>query len=156
MADRWLTYAEAGELFGLSAEAMRKRAHRLRWRTQPGNEGRTLVLVPDGAELHPAAHPAGHHPGVRADELLAEVLAETRRRADAAEARNRELAAELAEQREARARAEGEAQATREALGHERGRAVEAEAERDAARAEVAQWTAGGPFARALRAFLNR
>src|SRR5918997_6125670 len=86
MADRWLTYAEAGELFGLSAEAMRKRAHRLRWRTQPGNEGRTLILVPDGAALHPTAHPAGHRPDVRADELLAEVLAETRRRAGAGQA----------------------------------------------------------------------
>ena len=47
MADRWMTYQQAGNLLGLSAEAARKRAGRQRWRTQPGNDGRTLVLVPE-------------------------------------------------------------------------------------------------------------
>jgi hypothetical protein len=51
----------------------------------------------------------------------------------------------------------------REQLSRERERADRAEvrtgqakAERDAARAELAGWTAGGPLARAWRAFLNR
>ena len=46
----WLTYAQAGERLGLSPEAVRHRARRSGWRTQPGNDGRTLVLVPDDIE----------------------------------------------------------------------------------------------------------
>jgi hypothetical protein len=34
----WLTYAQASERFGVSAEAVRLRARRLGWRTQPGND----------------------------------------------------------------------------------------------------------------------
>jgi hypothetical protein len=34
----WLTYAQIGEQFGMSPEAVRQRARRLRWRTQPGTE----------------------------------------------------------------------------------------------------------------------
>jgi chromosome segregation ATPase len=49
----WLTYAQAGERFGISADAVRFRARRQGWRMQPGNDGRTLVLVPDDAEVHP-------------------------------------------------------------------------------------------------------
>ncbi len=65
--------------------------------------------------------------------------------------------------------AEGEAkrlrevEAAREAVGREQDRAsmeqrarATAEAERDAVRTELAGWTAGGPLARAWRAFLNR
>ena len=47
----WLTYAQAGERFGVSAEAVRLRARRLGWRTQPCNDGRTLVLVPEDADV---------------------------------------------------------------------------------------------------------
>jgi hypothetical protein len=53
MAERWLTYQQAGDALGMTAEAARQRARRLGWRTQPGNEGRTLVLVPDGVEVRP-------------------------------------------------------------------------------------------------------
>ena len=49
----WLTYAQAGERFGMSADAVRMRAHRLGWRMQPGNDGRTLILVPDDAAIEP-------------------------------------------------------------------------------------------------------
>jgi hypothetical protein len=49
----WMTYAEIGKRFGLGAEAARTRVRRLCWRTQPGNDGRTLVLVPDDADLRP-------------------------------------------------------------------------------------------------------
>jgi hypothetical protein len=50
---RWLTYAQAGERFGLSSEAVRLRAKRLGWRVQPGNDGRSLVFVPDDVTVRP-------------------------------------------------------------------------------------------------------
>lgn len=49
----WLTWAQAGARFGISADAARMRANRLGWRTQPGNDGRTLVAVPDDADVKP-------------------------------------------------------------------------------------------------------
>ena len=67
---------------------------------------------------------------------------ELRRRAEAAEA-------DAMAQRDRAARAEGEGAAT----VRER---VRAEAERDEARAQMAEWTAGGPLARAMRALLYR
>jgi hypothetical protein len=42
MPETWLTYAQAGEHFDMSAEAARLRARRLGWRTRPSNNGRTL------------------------------------------------------------------------------------------------------------------
>ena len=53
MTEVWLTYAQAGERFGLTSNAMRMRARRLGWRSQPGNEGRTLILVPDDTTIEP-------------------------------------------------------------------------------------------------------
>jgi chromosome segregation ATPase len=53
MSDTWLTYTQAGERFGLTPNAMRMRAKRLGWRTQPDNHGRTLILVPADAEIEP-------------------------------------------------------------------------------------------------------
>lgn len=65
MPDRWMTYEEAGALFGLSAEAMRKRARRLRWQVQSPNDsqGKARIQVPEGAELRPAGPPPGNPPG---------------------------------------------------------------------------------------------
>jgi hypothetical protein len=67
---------------------------------------------------------------------------------------------ELAELRERVGRAEGEAAALRERGRAEQEQAAarvqEAEAARDAAKGELADWTAGGPLARAWRAFVNR
>ena len=57
MAETWLTYAQAGERFSTSAEAVRLRARRLGWRTQPGNDGRTLVAVPDDVDVQPRPRP---------------------------------------------------------------------------------------------------
>lgn len=53
----WLTYAQAAERLGLSPEAVRHRARRAGWRTMPGNDGRTLVLIPDDevADIRPRA-----------------------------------------------------------------------------------------------------
>lgn len=136
MSDRWLTYEEAGTLFGLSPEAIRKRARRLGWRIQSGNDNqtKTRILVPDGAELRPAGPPPGTPIGDRPDDRPDGLVSELRRRAEAAEAdRNREraerervesererLAAELIPERERRARAEGETAALKDALTRER------------------------------------
>ena len=152
MADKWMTYEAAGELFGLSAEAVRKRSRRLGWRIQAGNEGKALVLVPDGAELQPAGRPPGRPAGDHPDGLLAEV----RRRAEAAEARTRELAGELATQHERAGRAEGEAAALRGAVANEQAQAARERQAREAAERELADWTAGGPLARAWRALAYR
>ena len=62
MPSEWLTYAQAGARFGLSADAIRMRAHRLGWRTQPGNDGRTLVQVPEDAAVQPRARSAEQSP----------------------------------------------------------------------------------------------
>jgi DNA repair exonuclease SbcCD ATPase subunit len=85
----------------------------------------------------------------RAEAAAAEARALANRRAD-----------ELAELRERLGRAETEALALREQAKAERDRAErrvqEIEAQWDNARAELGAWTAGGPLARAWRAFLNR
>ena len=46
MEDLRLTYAEAGQRLGVSAEAVRAKAIRRGWRRQNGNDGRTRVLLP--------------------------------------------------------------------------------------------------------------
>jgi hypothetical protein len=125
-----MTYQEAGTLFGMSGDAARKRAHRLGWRVQAGNDGKARLLVPEGADLRPdgrAGRPAGHPDG-RADDLPAEL----RRRAEGAEARAEALAGELVQQRERAARAEGEAMTLRHGLENALGRAERAEARADA------------------------
>jgi hypothetical protein len=143
MADQWLTYEEAGALFGLSAEAMRKRARRLGWRIQTGNDNqtRTRILVPEGAEIRPAGHPPGwpagdrrdDRPAIRAEDpqalsLLSDALRQERERREAAEE-----AKTRAE--EAAARAQGEAAGLKEAV-----RLAEDSARRaDAAAAEARQ-----------------
>jgi len=50
IAGEWLTYQQTGERLGISSEAARQRARRLRWRHQRGNDGRTLVQFPESEE----------------------------------------------------------------------------------------------------------
>ena len=50
---RGLTYREIGARLGLNVEAVRTRVRRAGWRTQPGNDGRARVLVPDRAFVEP-------------------------------------------------------------------------------------------------------
>ena len=52
-AEQWLTYQQAAKLFGVSSEAIRQRTRRLGWRSQRGNDGKTLVLVPADATVQP-------------------------------------------------------------------------------------------------------
>jgi hypothetical protein len=74
----WLTYQQIGERFGLGTEAARTRVRRAGWRTQPGNDGRILALVPDDAELRPAGDrasgPAGDRETDRDETALTDLL----------------------------------------------------------------------------------
>src|ERR671926_511658 len=66
MAEQWLSYAELGERLGVSADAARCRASRLRLRRQIGNDGKARVAVDlDEIELNPPKTPtrsSGGHP----------------------------------------------------------------------------------------------
>lgn len=105
---------------------------------------------------------------------LREALQRERERADRIEVEAAQLRAEREAAQVQAARSEGEALGLRETLAREEARAAEAarqaamqmatEARRreealalqDVLRDELSAWTAGGPLARAWRAFLNR
>jgi peptidoglycan hydrolase CwlO-like protein len=59
MPEEWLTYREIGARLGLNVEAVRTRVRRAGWRTQPGNDGRARVLVPDRVLVEPVEPDAG-------------------------------------------------------------------------------------------------
>jgi hypothetical protein len=151
MAERWLTYQEAGEVLGMSAEAARQRARRLKWRTQRGNDGKALVLVPEAVAVRPRVRPpvrtAGQtpvQPPVQTDDdkALADAIAaflevEARLRADLealrahanqADATVARQAVEMVVQAERVGRSEAEAAVARDALARELRRAEQAEA----------------------------
>jgi hypothetical protein len=139
----WLTYAQASERFSVSAEAVRLRARRLGWRTQPGNDGRTLVLVPDDADVQPRPRPAEQPPGHDAVQAALQ-----RERADQAEntADLERLRADQAEKRAESERDRADRAETRAATAEAdrratEGRADAADADRRAerARAEAAE-----------------
>jgi hypothetical protein len=129
----WLTYAQAGEKYGLSPEAVRLRARRFGWRTQPGNDGRTLVMVPEDAAVRPRPRPPVRSPEQPPDHV--DEIARLTARTERAESDRR-----AAEQRanEANRRADAADSDRREAvalvqksvamLTDERGRADRAEA----------------------------
>jgi hypothetical protein len=174
---RWLTYKEAGRVLGIDPDSVARRARRLRWPRLPGNDGMARVAIPgdilaaSGADTVPD-HGVGSTPDnpgdmgghVRPDEnhmikalegeatALREALARERERTDRAEA----ATAVVPELRERLGWAEGEAAALREQVKMEQDRAEAGARDLEAARAELAAWTAGGPLARAWRAFLNR
>jgi len=94
---------------------------------------------------------------------LRAALERERARADAAEAAARTARQAEAEANEEAANLEGEVETLRTALAAAEDQAEAAEqdrtrlrAERDALRAELAEWTAGGPLTRAWRALLFR
>jgi len=58
-ADRWLTYADAAALLGMTVDSLRHRARRDHWGKRISNEGKALVLVP----LDAVRIPAGGAPG---------------------------------------------------------------------------------------------
>lgn len=162
-ATEWLTYAQAGERLGITAEAVRAKAIRQRWRRMPGNDGKALVQLPNGlaadnmSEPVPTRSPrvrtAVERPDIKAlaDSLAATREAEQRvlKELEAERARTAVHQAEAAEQRSRADRAEGAAGELRHALQR-------AEEAAQAARMELAGWTSGGPLQRAWRAFRER
>jgi chromosome segregation ATPase len=148
----WLTYVQAGERFGMSADAVRMRAHRLGWRTQPGNDGRTLIFVPDDAAIEPRtrspARSDEHSPAHGAEIVrLMTLLAAADARVEKAEQRaeQAEKRAELAENRT------DSADIDRRAADARADRAVAATARADAAegRADRAEQGREGECSRA-------
>jgi hypothetical protein len=53
MSGEWLSYKEAGERLGVSAEAARQRAIRGSWPRRSSNEGMALIRVPEGVISRP-------------------------------------------------------------------------------------------------------
>lgn len=106
-----MTYQEAAALFGSTPDAVRARARRSHWRRQRSNDGKTLVLVPDGPGEHVLStsleHPPVRSPGRPGEqpeqgevlrlalELLRDQAAEHRRERRDAEERERALQAEV-------------------------------------------------------------
>jgi hypothetical protein len=76
MEDAWLTYREAAERLGSTAEAIRYRALRGKWPRRRGNDGRARVQVPD--EPNPVRTPSAQDVRTpsepRADSALVETL----------------------------------------------------------------------------------
>lgn len=129
MAEQWLTYQQAGDLLGVSSEAIRRHATRYGWRRQPGNDGKTLVLMtdreagqvrtrPGGRQLErPGEHLSGRPPERPGDAAtVADTMAALVADRLAAEARRDAAQAEAEQQRERAARAEGERDGLREAV----------------------------------------
>jgi hypothetical protein len=121
---QWLTYRDPAERLGISVEAAQQKARRGRWTRREGNDGRRLVLVPYEAmggpavsgttspkmpgtiaptipDTTPAVPPAPVYPAVHGVTDHAEALIdELRRRAAAAEARERSALARFDQERQ--------------------------------------------------------
>ena len=148
MPERWLTYAEAGALLGMTPEAVRQRARRHDWPTRKtGNKPNdpNEVLIPDTVPVRPVGQPTARPterppdqpPGQPGDaatvaDTMAALAAELR---DAALQRAVAAEREAQQEREQRARAEGELDGLREAM--RRADAAVAEAHRRADEAAV-------------------
>jgi pyruvate/2-oxoglutarate dehydrogenase complex dihydrolipoamide acyltransferase (E2) component len=171
------TYREIAQHFGLTSgpDAGRLKARRAGWFTEPGNHPRDPARVQVPREAWDAANPVQREPHPppepRSEAPFAELLTTFLARLEEREAAALREARELAERRgeeiaELRERV-GRTEAQRDRADQW---AAAAEAERDKAQAERAEaqrkaeenqaalvaWEAGGPFARALRAFLHR
>ena len=144
----WLTWQTAGKRLGLSPDAARMRARRLGWRTQPGNDGKTLVMVPDDADVRTrqrAPKGTGEHSTERAPEhaaslaRLTELLATADARAERADSR-----ADRAEQRAEQAEQRADAATARADAAEAERRAAQARADASASRAQRAEDRASG------------
>lgn len=75
--DQWLTYQEAGERHGVSAQAIRQRAIRGNWQRRRNNEGLALVRIPGDVVIQPKnvrEHPV-EQPNEQANKILLNTLA---------------------------------------------------------------------------------
>jgi len=146
----WSTYAQAGERLGLTPEAVRHRARRAGWRTMPGNDGRTLVLIPDDVE--PARTPAqtSDRTPDQSDEIARAYARAEQAEQRANEAHKRaDVAIALADRTLARAdRAEKVIEIERARADRAERRADEAEAAAKELREELHRWFASGWWGR--------
>jgi hypothetical protein len=162
---------EAAERTGLSVDALRKRIRRGRLETVKGNDGlvRVRLTSADMEALRLADGQAGQARPSRRDEndrtirALEDGAAILRERAEKAERRAERAEAEAGAERARASMAErGREEAQIRAAAADREVTVRREAEarerqgREAAEREIAEWTAGGPLARALRALAFR
>src|SRR4051812_26088425 len=135
-----MTYEEAGRVLGIDPDSVSRRARRLKWPRQPGNDGRARVAVPPDAL--PQSAPASGQDKIlvsRADDALdnpgdrgGHIPPDESRAINALEA----AAAALHERA---ARAEAERDMAQAAASTERARAVQAETEREVARIAAAR-----------------
>jgi hypothetical protein len=79
MEGAWLTYREAAERVGSTAEAVRYWALRGKWPRMRGNDGRARAQIPDDAHpvRTPSAHPVRTPSEPRSDPALPHALVET-------------------------------------------------------------------------------
>jgi flagellar biosynthesis/type III secretory pathway protein FliH len=138
----WLTYQQAGELLGISAEAARQRAHRQDWpRRRDGNRPNDpmRVQVPDDELLRTDSKPAQTTVQTPEQPYVPNGLeAELRRQLEAAEARATAAEAQ-ARDAEKRAAEAGTRAGVAEARAEERQASLErahADLERERARAD--------------------
>ena len=151
----WLTYAEAGARFGVSAEAVRQLAMRRKWpRRRPNDDpfGRVQVLIPDHTEIkprtgvqHPDERPSDARPIAELD-TQRDALEHERERADRAEmtadlererADQAEILRQQATQRAEAADADRRAADTRVAEAEADRRVAEARADDERARSDA-------------------
>ncbi len=62
-SDRWLTYADAASLLGMTIDSLRHRARRENWGKRLNNEGKAIVLVPFDVVPLPGGDTGGDPPG---------------------------------------------------------------------------------------------
>ena len=76
MEGEWLTYREAAERLGSTAEAVRYRALRGKWPRRRGNDGRARIELPDDPNpvRTPSAQPVRTPSEPRADQALTHAL----------------------------------------------------------------------------------
>jgi hypothetical protein len=115
MAEEWLTYSELGERLGVSAEAARQKAIRLRLRRQTANDGKAQVLV-DVEDVRASSTPRKPKDQTADDSPTADEQASDERALAA-------LDAHIATLKEMVAKAEALAERERARADDERGRA---------------------------------
>lgn len=181
-ATRWLSYDEIASLRGIDRESAVRWARRKRWPRRDANDGTVRLAVPQDVlqDTSNRGRKPRDVPGDIPADISEDVPEDSPGTISALEDHVRTLREELAAARQAAAevpvlaeragRAEAEAAALRDAMAREVRRLEQAEevlkatqtqrdaaqAARDATQAELAGWIAGGPLARAWRAFTSR
>lgn len=123
MTDRWMSYAEAADALGMTAEGLRQRARREGWRRQLGNDGRARVLVSADTTPRPPAGDRVDEPSDHADDVAGErpdtdrIIATFEARIADLDARAVELRADVERERAERLRERDRADALANRVG---------------------------------------